>query len=392
MRESGFRLSGKTKSSAVGAPARCRERILLPWAILVTVAILGTGALGGNSSSNVEEYEICYHHVIWNKSEEPLDNVRVYLPVPQNDSYQTVVDYRLEFVGADYSHSHVSDKYGNQIKRVVISIVQPGERIEIGFSCVARFREQAELRLKKNRLPDEIPDEVSRSYLDDQKIFGLKSEIVQVRATSFLEENADPTERAIAIHDHLARDFRYVREGGWDSAPDVLERRSGSCSEFSYAFCALCRATGIPTRLAGGSIMPLEAELPMEDRVWHRWSEAYLPGYGWVPFDSALDRGRAGRGRFAGNHHPRVLILTRCGGRSDLLGLSYIGANTHGRSVGRERYFVWSLGTMDMLKKALDMLEKGKKRQAKVMLRRLVSEHAGTRAAEEARVRLVDMN
>ena len=140
---------------------------------------------------------------------------------------------------------------------------------------------------------------------------------------------------------HVASTLRYDAGGGWDSAPEVLERKSGSCSEFSYLFASLCRATGLPTRFVGASIFPARSTAPFEDRGWHRWVEVWLPGRGWVPFDATLDRGRPAKRTFAGTHHGRVLILSRLGARTTQLGLSYLGANTHTGETSRERWFTW---------------------------------------------------
>ena len=99
-------------------------------------------------------------------------------------------------------------------------------------------------------------------YTRDHNIFGLQTPIIRETAAKLLQDHPDPNERAVAIHRLVADTFKYQRGDGWDAAPVVLERKSGSCSEFTHVFCALCRATGIPTRMAGASIVPAKRRLP----------------------------------------------------------------------------------------------------------------------------------
>ena len=239
---------------------------------------------------------------------------------------------------------HISNRtgaYGTKIKRVALPPLQPGERFEVGFSLVLRLGAPIHFDLAQPAPAEAAPPDMS-AWLKDDALFSLRDPLVTEPAAKLLKEHPDPTERALAIHDFVASRLRYQGGDGWDRAPEVLRRGSGSCSEFSYVFSALCRASGLPTRFAGASILPMGAKLPFEDRGWHRWVEVHLPGRGWVPFDPTLDRGRPAKRRFAGTHHRQVLVLTRIGTRTSQLGLSYIGADNATSKTKRARWFTWS--------------------------------------------------
>jgi hypothetical protein len=45
----------------------------------------------------------------------------------------------------------------------------------------------------------------------------------------FAGEHANLVDRILAIHDFVARQLKYDRDGRWDAAATVLERKSGSC-------------------------------------------------------------------------------------------------------------------------------------------------------------------
>lgn len=65
------------------------------------------------------------------------------------------------------------------------------------------------------------------------------------------------------------------------SGPEVLERKTGKCSEYAILFASLARAVGIPTRVALGERM-------MGDH-WggHMWNEAYVGE--WIPVDAGAN-------------------------------------------------------------------------------------------------------
>lgn len=335
------------------------------------------------------EYEIVYHHKLRNRTQAPLKEVVVYLPVPQSDEYQQVRDFRVERDRA-VRISNRTDAYGTKIKRVAIADLQPNEEVDVGFSCVVQLAPPRRVVLDAAKAGEAIPAELSRFTLD-HPIFGLGSEKIRAKAKQLLDAHPNPVDRVLAIHDFVAGTLKYDSGDGWDPAPVVLERRSGSCSEFTYLFCALCRATGLPTRFIGASIFPAKSAPPFHDHGHHRWAQVWLPGHGWVDFDPTLDRAKPPKRDFVGTHHGRTLVLTRIGSKSLQLGLSYVGANNLSGETTRTRVFVWSQGTQAQLAAALDQFDRGKPAEARKALRELVDKFPGTRAARDAKARLDEL-
>ena len=111
--------------------------------------------------------------------------------------------------------------------------------------------------------------------------------------------------------------------GGWDIPEVVLKRGSGSCSEYTYAFIALCRAAGIPARYQGSIVV--RGDDASIDEAFHRWAQVYLPNLGWVPVDA--NRGDkpspADQARAFGQLSNRFLITTHGGGGSEHLAWGY---------------------------------------------------------------------
>ena len=64
-------------------------------------------------------------------------------------------------------------------------------------------------------------------------------------------------------------------------AGTVLDRRRGTCSEYTNLFAALMRCKGIPTRFAVGYVFMPERNY----RGTHAWAECYVEGIGWCAVD-----------------------------------------------------------------------------------------------------------
>jgi len=362
--------------------------------MLTAVGLLACAASSApTQAAETVEYEVFYHHVLRNKTERELTDVVVYLPVPASDDYQRIEGFRVERDGPVHI-SNRTDAFGTRIKRVAVASIPPKGEAHVGFSCVVKLGPPVRIDLasRAQGTREEIPEEIRELYTRDHPIFGLAAPELRELAVRLLEDHPDPARRASAIHDLVASRLRYAGGGGWDPAPEVLERGSGSCSEFCYLFCALCRATGIPTRFVGASIFPAKSKLPFQDHGNHRWAEAWLPGLGWTPFDPTLDRAKPAKQDFVGTHHGRTLIVTRTGDKSLQLGLSYVGANNRTSEVSRTTWFTWTQGTLARLADAQRLLAEEATRGAAVAaLEALVADAPGSRAAREAQALLAGL-
>jgi hypothetical protein len=111
--------------------------------------------------------------------------------------------------------------------------------------------------------------------------------------------------------------------GGWDVPEVVLKRGSGSCSEYTFSFVALCRAAGLPARYQGSVVV--RGDDASVDEAFHRWAQVYLPGYGWVPVDASRGDSESpvAQAKGIGELANRFLITTQGGGGSRYLGWSY---------------------------------------------------------------------
>jgi transglutaminase/protease-like cytokinesis protein 3 len=88
------------------------------------------------------------------------------------------------------------------------------------------------------------------------------------------------------VHDNLiTTDFSQV----FASAADVARTGRGDCTEYAVLLAALCRARGIPARVAFGLVYVA----PQQGFLYHMWTEVWIKDR-WIPIDATLGRGGIG--------------------------------------------------------------------------------------------------
>ena len=73
------------------------------------------------------------------------------------------------------------------------------------------------------------------------------------------------------------------------SAAEVAEKRRGDCSEHAVLLAAVCRAHGIPTRVAVGLLYSAQDQR----FLYHMWNEVWIRDR-WIPLDATLGRSVVG--------------------------------------------------------------------------------------------------
>ncbi len=114
-------------------------------------------------------------------------------------------------------------------------------------------------------------------------------EIVRL-AREALDDEDDPWRKAVTlerfVHDYVTeKDYSQA----FATAAEVAREREGDCTEHAVLLAALCRAAGIPARVAAGLVY-----LPQRRAFFfHMWTEAYVDGR-FIPLDATLARGGIG--------------------------------------------------------------------------------------------------
>jgi len=226
-----------------------------------------------------------FEHRLVNSSREPAD-MEMFIAVPRNNERQRILSFHCDpaFIG------EMTDEYGNRILHFLDRNVPPGGAVAHGWMAEVEISSAVYGFHGWTGSTGKLSQEETAVYLRDGENYQITAPIVKDLVERIAEGSPSEHETVRRLFRHLAENVRYARDDVWDPAPAVLERGTGSCSEYNYAFLALCRAAGIPARYTGGIVLAAgrEAEYDpavSEDAVFHRWSEVNLEGCGWFPVD-----------------------------------------------------------------------------------------------------------
>ncbi len=175
---------------------------------------------------------------------------------------------------------------------------------------------------KVGKLSD-IPKDITERFLANNDKYQINHPVIRKAVKEAVGDETNPYWIARNIYDYLMPHLYYEMSGGWNTAPTVLARGNGSCSEYTFVYIAMCRAAGLPARYVGSFVM-IDDRASM-DNEFHRWVEVYLPNYGWIPLDPAggdSDSPREQAEKF-GHIGNRYFITTQSGGGSETMGWTY---------------------------------------------------------------------
>ncbi|HOI44556.1 MAG TPA: transglutaminase domain-containing protein [Candidatus Aminicenantes bacterium] len=170
---------------------------------------------------------------------------------------------------------------------------------------------------------DKIPADIRQKYLQDGSKLKTTDPYIGTLVKTIVGDEKNPFWIAFKIHKYLHFNIAYQMTGGWNAAPTILKRGTGSCSEFAFCFIALARAAGLPARYEAGIVV--RGDEGSIDDVYHRWVQVYLPPFGWIPADPSSGKPAAAADvalRFGSLSH-RFFITTHSGGDSPYLGWTY---------------------------------------------------------------------
>ncbi len=230
------------------------------------------------------------------------------------------------------AHS-VVDKWHQACELFEIDRVPAGEKVSLSGVVEAEVWAIRYLIIPEvtGTLAD-IPADIREAYTVDGSRLQIDSPYIRATVRQVVGDETNPYWIARKIYNFIIGRLEYQMVGGWDVPEVVLKRGTGSCSEYTYTFIALCRAAGLPARYQGALVV--RGDDASIDEAFHRWAQVYLPGYGWVPVDANRGDAKtpADQARGFGQLSNRFLITTQGGGGSEHLAWGYNAHCTYGMS------------------------------------------------------------
>ena len=286
-------------------------------------------------------------HEVRNYGPGELVSLDVYLAVPHDLPAQKILA-PLKFTPEP--DEIVTDKWGQKLARYHYENVAAGRFVTVAWEAKVEL-----VKVRHFLFPEkvgslaEIPKEIKERYLGDGSKFWINDPYIRKTVRDVVGDETNCYGIARKLFEHVTSKMHYELSGGWNVAPTVLQRGSGSCSEYSFVYISLCRAAGLPARYVG-SVVIRGDDASTDNGLYHRWPEVYLPNYGWVPLDPSSGRGifeyPAHKAGVIGYRDNRYLITTIGGGGSEYLEWDY-NSNAIWQSKGpckveTERFGEWS--------------------------------------------------
>ncbi len=305
---------------------------------------LETRGEGICSVSNCRETAIEFTHAIRNQGPGSIREAQIYLAVPEEKLRHQALLSEVRYTPP--ATEFKTDHWGQKVAVFRYEELKPGDVAEARYVVEARIGAlRFYIRPERVGRLDQIPAEITRTYLSEGSRYFLGESIIRETASQVVGDETNPYWIARRLFEYEIDKVDYELAGAWDIAPTILKRGSGSCSEYAFLYIALCRAAGLPARYQAG--VSHRGDDACMDNVYHRWVEVYLPNYGWIPVDPSRGdqpwpSGRAASFGMVGNG---VFITTHGGGDSEYMGWTY---NSHSRcrftgkcDIVEDSYAIW---------------------------------------------------
>jgi transglutaminase-like putative cysteine protease len=121
-----------------------------------------------------------------------------------------------------------------------------------------------------------------------------KDAVVDAKVAELIEGKTTDYDKVRALYDYFSKDngFGYSlstesSETGSDIAA-FLQNKVGYCQQYAAALAWMVRRAGVPARVAFGFTRGTQdgGSWIITNRNAHAWTEVYLQGFGWIPFDA----------------------------------------------------------------------------------------------------------
>jgi len=243
----------------------------------------------------------------------------VFLALPENLPQQKILAKQVR-----PEHTIKQDRWDQSVAAFHLESIASNTTVQCSLEVEAELS-----AIRYSVFPDrcgtlaDIPKDIRSRYTADGSKYQIRDPYIARLAKKLAGDETNPYKIARRMFDYVGEKLLYKLEGGWNAAPVVLKRGTGSCSEYSFCFIALCRAAGVPARYVGAFVV--RGDDASLDDVFHRWPEVYLPNHGWVRMDAQAGDKKSPRDKALaiGNLGNRYLITTQGAGDSEYLGWYY---------------------------------------------------------------------
>jgi len=216
------------------------------------------------------------------------ENLRVWIPLPQSDLYQSIGDLKIK--SPFPFEKHREQEYGNEYLYLQVprSQMSAGAELRLDFQ-VTRYEHSVALNAPplSAQTPGVDPTALNRFLQPDRRV-PLQGVIAELSAQQTLGIH-EPLAKARAIYNYVIATMRYDKSGtGWGNGDAIwaCTSKRGNCTDFHSLFIGMMRAARIPARFEIGFPLPPDQHAGAIPG-YHCWAQFYVEPYGWIPVDAS---------------------------------------------------------------------------------------------------------
>jgi transglutaminase-like putative cysteine protease len=223
------------------------------------------------------------------KAHDSFNEVRLR---PFDDDTQRCHEFKL-CLTPSVTARHYGDFYGNTVHHFEV----PDDHRKLIIEAVSTVEttpmsaRPAVPRVPIEELESSTEREMLTEFYNASHYVPLEVELWREAQDALAEGRSDVWGDVRRLGSHIYRRFAYRPKstGVNTKATDALKLRMGVCQDFAHVHLGLCRSMGIPARYVSGYFFNTTRR-PREIEASHAWTEAWVPGHGWVAFDPTHDR------------------------------------------------------------------------------------------------------
>lgn len=275
---------------------------------------------------NPRKEKITFGETYQNFGPGTIEELNINLAIPKNLDFQDIIS-EIQFEPQNFTIK--TDQWDQKIANFTFTKIEPQQKVSAKFTLeTILYNVTYFIAPHLSGTLKDIPPEL-KIYLKDDTKYDINNEIIKNTVKSVVGDEKNVYYIVRKIYHYIIDKIRYEMAGGWNPAPVILERGSGSCSEYTFLMISMLRALGVPARYAGSIVV--RGDNASRDEVFHRWVEVFIPPFGWIPVDpsggdsqSLIEQTKA-----FGSLDNRFLITTIGGGNSNYLGWNYNSYSTY---------------------------------------------------------------
>lgn len=217
---------------------------------------------------------------------------------PAPHSRTPIENYSLKITPEDHFFNWQQDPFGNYQARVVFK--EKTDQLSIDVEILADLKSLNPFDFFVEKSAEEYPFEYENDVKKELGPYLELDDSEDIIADFIKTVDCSPRKTIYFLIDLNRKIYEYLSynirlEPGVQTPEETLEAKTGSCRDYAWLFVQVLRRMGFGARFVSGYIVQLKSDEPSLDGPsgptedftdLHAWTEVYLPGAGWIGFDS----------------------------------------------------------------------------------------------------------